>query len=97
MPYFGRQASACWSKASACLNAGRHPDWQCEDWFSEIWDLSDRSKVKIESGGYTDTCGAPLKTGEPTTVYEARKKAIALGLKHAGTEKVYQIPIAPKS
>lgn len=97
MPYEGKQAQACWSKASACLSAGLQPDWECDDWFTSVWDLSEKPKTKITSGKYVDTCGSPLKAGEPTTTYQARKQAQSLGLKHDGTDQVYHVKIAPKS
>ena len=72
-PYHGAQARACWSKANACLSAGYQPSWNCEDYFKDLWDESDHQKNQVVSGGYVDTCGAPLKAGEPTSTYQARK------------------------
>jgi len=93
MPYEAKQAQACYAKANACVSAGYQPGWSCDTWFDEIWDLSGE-KNKIQSGGYTDTCGGPLKSGEPTTVYQARKLATAQGLRHKDGEKVTNIKVA---
>jgi len=81
---------------SVCLKSGYKPSWRCEDWFSEVWDMSSPEKHKIESGGYSDTCGAPLQAGEPTSTYQAKKMHTTQGdgLSHPQGERIYHIPVA---
>jgi hypothetical protein len=80
MPYTGRQAAACHSQATVCLQAHLAPRWKCDDWYADVWPGMSAGQGQViqsmSSTGkvYSTSCGRPLRPQEPRDLRQAKQQ-----------------------